>query len=302
MERADYLRHWVDCPENPLIEPPPGEFLIADPSVVPPADSPDPSWHLFANSLTGIHHYTSADGIHWGRRGKLGPGFRPYVLEEGGVFYLFYERFTVPQFRSQVAVRTSTDLWEWGEPQVVLRPTLDWEGAVSRNVGNPCVISTGDGYRLYYSAGVVFLPDLGFCEPRYIGVAHSAAITGPYEKEPEPLISPSADDPYRNLGAGAIKVVPGEAGGPYYGFNNGIYRDRWGRTRSAILLLTSSDGLAWDRAYPEPVLSPEGNGWKQALVYQLDVRKIGSEMWLYYNARSGWRFGRERIGLATSPL
>jgi hypothetical protein len=25
-------------------------------------------------------------------------------------------------------------------------------------------------------------------------------------------------------------------------------------------------------------------------------------MWMYYNARSGWRFGRERIGLATCTL
>lgn len=297
---ADYLKHWVDCPENPLIEPPPCEFLIADPSVVTPDESPDPDWHLFANSLLGIHHYTSADGVHWGRRGRVGPGFRPFVLEEDGVFYMFFERFTVPQFRSHVAVRSSKDLWEWDEPVEVLRPTLGWEGGISRNTGNPCVVRTGEGYRLYYSAGVVFLPDLGFCEPLYIGAAHAFQIAGPYRKEPEPIIAPSENEPYRNLGAGAIKVI--EQGGLYYGFNNGIYRDPDGRTRSAIEVLSSDDGLHWEPLFPEPVIRPEGTGWKKALVYQLDVKRFAGEFLVYYNARSGWRFGKERIGLATSPL
>ncbi len=302
MKQAEYLKHWVDCPENPLIGPPSGEWLIADPSVITPEESPDPDWHLFANSLLGIHHYTSADGIHWGRRGKVGGGFRPYVIKEGDTFYMFFERFTVPQFRSHVAVRSSKDLWEWGDPGWALGPTLGWERGVSRNTGNPCVIRTGDGYRLYYSAGVVFLPDLGFCEPRYIGVAHAGEVSGPYRKEPEPIIAPSESEPYRNLGAGAIKVIVDEESGLYYGFNNGIYRDSGGRTRSAISLLSSGDGLHWEPLYPEPVLRPEGNGWKKALVYQLDVKQVAGEMWMYYNARSGWRFGKERIGLAISPL
>ncbi len=304
IKQEEYLRHWTDHPDNPLIGPPSGEFLIADPSVITPEESPDPDWHLFASSLLGIHHYTSADGIHWGRRGKVGSGFRPYVLKEDNTFYLFFERFTVPQFRSHVAVRSSKDLWEWGDPRCVLGPTLGWEGGISRNTGNPCVIRTSDGYRMYYSAGVVFLPDLGFCEPRYIGVAHAGEITGPYRKEPEPIIAPSESEPYRNLGAGALKVIADEESGLYHylGFNNGIYRDSGGRTRSAIRLLSSGDGLLWKPLYPEPVLRPEGNSWKKALVYQLDVKRVAGEMWLYYNARSGWRFGIERIGLATSPL
>ena len=247
IERVDFLRYWADHPENPLIRPPSGEFLIADPSVITPEESPDPDWHLFASSLLGIHHYTSADGIHWGRRGKVGSGFRPYVIKEGDTFYMFFERFTVPQFRSHVAVRSSKDLWEWADPRWALGPSLDWEGGVSRNTGNPCVIRTGDGYRMYYSAGVVFLPDLGFCEPRYIGVAHADEITGPYRKDPEPIIAPSESEPYRNLGAGAIKIIV--EGGLYYGFNNCIYRDSGGRTRSAIGLLSSGDGLHWEHLY-----------------------------------------------------
>jgi predicted GH43/DUF377 family glycosyl hydrolase len=298
-----YLGDWVDYPGNPLIEPPAPEFLLGDPSVVLPADSPEGGWHLFANTLLGIQHYTSSDGIEWARHAKVGPGFRAFVFKEGNLFHMFYEHFSVPQFRSHVALRTSKDLWRWSEPVKVLEPSLPWEqGRLSRNVGNPCVVATGDRYRLYYSAGVVFHRDLGFCEPRHIGVAHADDLAGPYEKMPEPMIPMDPSDPFRSRGAGAIKVIRDEGRGLYYGFNNGIYRDEQGRTRSAILLLSSPDGLDWEQVYPEPVVAPVGDGWKKALVYQLDVKQVGDEMWMYYNARSGWRFGRERIGLATCSL
>jgi hypothetical protein len=302
--RSDgYLESWVDHPRNPLIEPPRPEFLLGDPSVVLPDDAPDGTWHLFANTLLGIQHYTSQDGLGWVRHHKVGPGFRAYVVGSRGDFRMFYEHFTVPQFRSHVAVRCSEDLWSWGPGRVVLAPSLGWEmGRVSRNVGNPCVVPVDGGYRLYYSAGVVFHKDLGFCEPRHIGVAHSASIDGPYEKNPEPLIPLDPEDPYRNRGAGAIKVIRGEGRWPFLGFNNGIYRDAAGKTRSAILLMTSSDGLDWQQHFDEPIVAPGGTGWKKALVYQLDVKRVGDELWMYYNARSGWRFGKERIGLATCSL
>lgn len=302
MVAEDYLRCWKDHPGNPLIEPPWPEFLLGDPAVVVPEESPDESWHLFANTVRGIHHFTSVDGLRWNRRGRIGPGWRAFIYKEDDTYYLFSEHFTVPQFRSHIVFRTSQDLWDWSGPTSVLEPTLEWEGRFSRNTGNPCLVRTAEGYRLYFSAGVVFFRDLGFCEPRYIGVAEAGRITGPYRKRPEPIISPSPENPYRNRGAGAIKVIFDEKRGLYYGFNNGMYTDGEGRTRSAILLLESGDGIDWEQACPEPIIAPGGDGWKKALVYQLDVRKVGDEMWLYYNARGGWRFGKERIGLATCPV
>jgi hypothetical protein len=293
------MRKWVDHPRSPLIDPPYPEFLLGDPSVVLPGDAPDRLWHLFANTLLGIQHYTSRDGISWERHSRIGPGFRVFVIKEDDRFYLFYEHFTVPQLRSHVAVRMSRDLWTWSPHQPVLFPALGWEvNPISRNAGNPCVIKSDDGYRLYYSANVVFHRDLGFCEPRHIGIAHASKITGPYEKQLEPLIPMDPSDPYRNRGAGAIKVLFDEDGGLFYGFNNGIYLDAEGRTRSAILLMSSADGSSWRQVYDEPIVGPEGEGWKKALVYQLDVKRVGDELWMYYNARSGWRFGKERIGLA----
>jgi hypothetical protein len=169
-------------------------------------------------------------------------------------------------------------------------------------VGNPCLVRFEDCYLLYYSAGVVFLRDLGFCEPRYVAVARADSPRGPFQKEGRPMIAPDASDPYLNRGAGAIKVIRDPANGRYLGFNNGIYRDPDGRSRSAILLLASNDGLSWERLYEDPIVAPGGDGWKKALVYQLDVHRVGDEIWMYFNARSGWRFATERIGLATCPL
>ncbi|MHB8896416.1 MAG: hypothetical protein ACYC99_14720 [Candidatus Geothermincolia bacterium] len=297
---SGYLEKWVDDPRNPLIEPPRPEFLLGDPAVVLPGEAPDGLWHMFANTLLGIQHYTSPDGIAWDRHRKIGPGFRANVIRDGDAFFMFYERFSVPQVRSHVAVRRSVDLWRWSSSVKILEPTLSWEGgAASRNVGNPCVVKLAGGYRLYYSAGVVFHRDLGFCEPRHIGVAHSESIVGLYEKNDAPLIPMDAADPHRNRGAGAIKVIYDPGRETWYGFNNGIFRDEDGKTRSAIMLMSSPDGLAWKDVYPRPVVGPGGDGWKKALVYQLDVKRVGGEMWMYYNARSGWRFGKERIGLAT---
>lgn len=300
-----YLKNWIDHSENPLIEPPFPEFIIADPTVALPTESPDGKWHLFANSLLGIHHYTSNDGIRWERERKMFGGLRPYLYKDFDIYYLLYEYYTLPPIRSCIALRFSTDLRKWSEPKIILEPSLPWEcrGNIVRTCGNPCLIRIKGGrFRLYYSANLVFLPQLGFCEPLHIGVAEASDIDGPYKKLEKPVLSPSKESPYRNLGAGAIKVIYDEESDTFYGFNNGIYKDLSGKTRSSIMLLSSKDGINWSEVYSEPIIFPEGSGWKKALVYQLDVKKVGDEMWLWYNARSGWRFGKERIGLAISKL
>jgi len=271
--------------------------------LITPDESPDGNWHLFANSLLGIHHYTGDDGVHWKRERKLFPGMRAFIFREGDIYHLLCEEFTVPAIRSRIVRHSSVDLKNWTRSRIILEPSLNWEckAKIVRTCGNPCLIRTKSGnLRLYYSANLAFLPDLGFCEPLFIGVAEAPDIDGPYEKLTEPIISPSKENPYRNLAAGAMKVIYDDGMNLYFGFNNGIYKDDHGKTRSAILLLSSTDGINWSELYPEPIIAPAGSGWKKALVYQLDVKRVGNEMWLWYNARSGWRIGRERIGLAIS--
>ena len=287
---------WSDHPANPLIEPPFPDWIIADPTVMTPAESPDGRWHLFAHSiLRGIHHYTSSDGIRWQYLSKVCRGMRPFIFKHENKFYLFYEIF-LHSLKSAVAVRQSSDFQKWSQQQIVLRPSLPWHGKIMRTCGNPCVVRRHGEFLLFYSAGSVILKDCLFTEPLHIGIASSKHITGTYNPHPDPIISPDKNNPCRNLGAGAIKVIADEQHNILWGFNNGIYADAHRKSRSAILLLKSEDGLRWTQVHNEPIIKPT-SGWKRALVYALDIKLLNGEAYLYYNARDGWLIGRERIGL-----
>jgi len=223
----------------------------------------------------------------------------PFVFHEHGHYCLFYERLlTVMPMHTRVEAITSPDLFTWSRPVTVFKPSLAWHRAGSWHgtVGNPCVVAASDGYRLYYSAGLTFLKDCKFYEPKYIGMAHSRSLLGTYEPQLQPLLTPSADDPYANLGAGAMKVVKTEDG--YIGFQNGIYWDETcNHSRSAIRLLASVDGIHWSPLQQDPIVRP-GEGWKLSHVYALDVRQVEGVWVMYFNARDGWLLGRERIGRA----
>lgn len=291
---------WADHPDNPLIDAPEGTMLIADPTFLPPSKAPDGRWHLFAHTLSGIYHYTGGDGVHWDLATPepviQGLAIRPYLFADGGGYHLLYEQVDITT-HNRIEMRTSGDLSVWGEPVVLLEPSLDWEMSLVKAVGNPFLLKRNGRYWLYYSAGSVFLEDAGYFEPTYIGLAHADQLEGPYEKRPDPLISPSDDDPLRNLGAGSIKLLDHPVDGRWIGFNNGIYRDGEGRTRSSIRVLASDDGVDWEPLCPAPIIVPEP-GWKEAYVYAFDVRRVEGVYHLYYNARDGWTEGTERIGLA----
>jgi len=297
---------WKDHPANPLIEPLPGwqwpNSILADPTVVVPEESPDGTWHLFAHSLQGIHHYISIDGITWEKvqgEGPLFEGMRPSIYREGSQYFMLYERvLCILPLSSVIEIRSSPDLFQWGIGVKILEPTLPWERSIQSNTtGNPFLIKRDRTYWLYYSANGVFLPDCFYFEPKFIGVARAEDILGPYQKEPEPLIRPSSEEPFRNMGAGSMKLLSSQLNGLWIGFNNGIYQDLEGNSRSAILVLSSHDGLTWDLLCPEPVIKPGDQSWKTAFVYAFDVKKIDHEYWMYYNARNGWLIGTERIGL-----
>jgi hypothetical protein len=295
---------------NPLLRPPFPSPIIADPTFLPPDESPDGRWHLFAHSLFGIHHHDSPDGVAWRRRGRVcGNALRAFLYREDGVYHLLYERcrLMLPMLRSRwyshVEIRTSADLERWSTPTVLLRPSLPWhrEPGGGAAVGNPCLVRTGRGYRLYYSAGLVRLDDCGFDEPRHVGVAEGDAVTGPFASRPEPILSPRADDAFANLGAGSVKVLAVDDG--WVGFQNGIYRDSaTGHSGSAVRLLGSGDGVAF-APLAAPFLRP-GAGWMRSHVYAVDVRRVDARLHLYFNARNAWHWlvGREAIGRATAEL
>jgi len=290
---------WEDLAENPLIAPVSGTSpgcAIGDPQVILPGEYDD-AWHMFLIGEGHFFRFDSRNGIHWDLAYDYNWSSGPMcVTTDGNRWYVYYTH--VARERCIISIRKSDDLTDWSEPETVLEPELKWELEGERvQVRNPCVVQLADGgYRMYYSGGTIWLGDCGYEEPKHIGCAESPSPAGPFEKRPEPILGPEEDVPYRSFGAGAIKVF--RYGRLFLGLANGLYRDAEGHSRSAIDLLLSEDGIEWEDAPYNPVISP-GNGWKEALVYQLDLRWREGKLWLFYNARDGWRSGVEWIGCST---
>jgi predicted GH43/DUF377 family glycosyl hydrolase len=294
---------WQDHTGNPLIKPT-RQNVIADPTLISPDESPDGLWHMIMCGSHGrIIQLTSHDGVTWSEQSCHDwAGFSPSVHRHDGQYYLFYQMNHVPE-RCWIVCRKSDDLKTWSESWSVLEPDLGWEDMEFRpTCRNPCLTPMPDGtFRLYYSGGVKRIPDLGFEEPANIGVATAPQIEGPYSKHPVPLLAPDNADPYRNIGAGAMKVYYLPEFEAFVGFNNGIYWDtKCEHSRSAIHMLISDDGIDWFDCKTNPIFAPMEKSWKSSLVYQLSVAAYQDRLWMYYNARDGWAEGVEAIGLATA--
>jgi hypothetical protein len=286
---------------------------------------------------------------------KLEPG----SAEDGQARYiLLYEKYpplalpltALPfkrPWRSVLAMQESSDLRMWSTPRTVLEPTLSWmrDATLGQAVSNPCLVeyhaaappavpqsdspadpaAIAQAWRLYFSAGLAYIEDCGFNEPKYIGVATGPGPVGPFAPLPDPLLGPGLasgsqvehgagpgtgtaidQNTCPELGAGSMKVIRLDDG--WLGLQNRIYRDdsgEEGRSRSAIFVLRSEDGLSWRPAMDLPLIAPApGNGWKSSHVYACDCRfrEADGRWYLYFNARDGWSIseGRERIGRVMS--
>ncbi len=305
---------WKLYQDEPILKPNFPSPILADPSFLFPENTIDHKWHLFVHNIFGILHYTSENGIEWGKpKYVVKNGMRPFIFQENGDYYLYYEKykpfhvlmswFPFRKWKSEIVVIKSKDLVTWSDSLTLLTPTKDfhinekWGSSVS----NPCLVKMNDTtYRLYYSSSLAYIEDCGFCEPLHISVAESQSPLGPFRLFSQPLFSPRKEDPYVNLAAGAIKVIRWRD--RFFGFQNGIF---WNPIRkesgSAILFLQSEDGLTWDRVNPGPILGPTGKGWKASHVYACDVKFSEEEnvFIMYFNARNTahWTRGKEAIGL-----
>lgn len=235
-------------------------------------------------------------------------------------------------WRSCIKLSRSMDLVRWSPGEILIEADLPWtrDPELGRSVSNPCLVreparsgrggnggleAEGDagtrygperdgaeralplGWRLYYSASLVWVPDCGFCEPRYLACARGRAPTGPFRPEPAPIVDPDTDPLPGVLGAGSMKVLALEDG--WIGLQNKIYRSGAGESRSAIFVLRSDDGFSWRPAAEKALVAP-APGWTASHVYACDcrIRDKDGLAYLYFNARDGWRVneGVERIG------
>ena len=239
---------WRVTHDAPVLRPPLGTPLIADPTFLPPDETPDGRWHLFAHSIFGVHHFTSEDGVRWSRsRLVVRHAMRALRLPRRRALPSLLRALSrVPpatrrRTRARLAVVDRATLVaptcrHWSRPTVALTTDasvgIARKASARRSATRPC--SAADrGWTLYYSAALVRVPDCGFNEPLHVGVAHGETIAGPYRPDPEPVLSPSSADPRANLGAGAMRVIQLDEG--LIGLQNGIAWDPATRTsRSAL--------------------------------------------------------------------
>lgn len=300
---------------NPILRPRGASFVVADPSLLTPDISHDGRWHMFFHTTFGICHAESVDGIRFGKPRKItGRAMRPNINCIDGKYYLFFERtrplffnalnvVNIAKWESEICVIKSSDLISWSKPEAVITNTREYEKSDrGTEISNPFLVMEEGFNRLYYSCGMTFIKDCGFCEPTHISYAESTEIDCGYVSAEKPLISPDKNNPYLNLCSGCLKVYKLSDG--YIGIQNGIY-EKDGKSHSAIILLTSVDGLhfKFQKILVEPGMQG-GNDWMNQFVYASHLVKHGGTLRLYFNARdtSDMLRGRECIGYAQAEL
>lgn len=313
---------WKEVPENPLIDPEGyglPELVIGDPQIITPGEFDD-QWHAFYHGFShdekGWHTWffrsVSEDGLKWKEvfreEGEVGI---QYMFADGDRWIQYYTATTHmmddkelrKKYGTIIRARTTTDFETWSEPVDLIYPELPLEReGPSKEARNPCVVKLPDGrYRMYYSAGMVHLEDAGYGEPKYIFVAEADSPMGPFVKREEPVLAPDPSIPFRNHGCGGFKAFG--YGDGFVAFYNPIYIDHENKSRSEIRMLVSKDGLQWKDAFNEPIVKPDSTiAWRSAIIYQLDVVPWKDALWMYFNAREGWRGGAERIGAVRMDL
>ena len=300
---------------NPIIKPFDKTFIVADPSLLTPDKAIDGKWHMFFHTNLGVYHFVSDDGIDFKKEKKILPrAMRPNINYIDGTYYLFYERtaplivnaltlINLAKWHSEIYVTKSKDLIKWSTPKRVIGYNKDYEKSKRGiAISNPYLLQDGDDFILYYSCGLTYIKDCGFCEPAYVSYAESKKADCEYISADEPIISPDKNNKYLNLCSGCLKVYKLSDG--YVGFQNGIYEEN-GESRSAIIMLTSNDGK--DFKFEKIILQPqmcEGKNWMNQFVYASHLVKYGNKLRLYFNARdtANTLKGRECIGFCEAEI
>lgn len=300
---------------TPILKPFNGSFVVADPSMLTPDNSHDGKWHMFCHTTFGIHHFVSDDGIDFRRVNKIvNRAMRPNINRINGRYYLFYERtrplianalnvVNAVKWKSEIYVVESLDLISWSIPKPVITNARGFEESDrGSSISNPFLLSENGKNRIYFSCGLTFIKDCGFCEPTYICSAESDNITNGYICDNSPIISPDKNNPYLNLCSGCLKVYKLKDG--YIGIQNGLY-EKDGHSHSAIILLSSADGLSFkfEKMLVEPAVV-DGKDWMKQFVYASHLVKHGNTLRLYFNARDDANAikGRECIGYAQAEI
>ena len=158
MLRGAYWYSFNDEP-IPTVSAYPYPRLTA-PSFLLPDESPDSLWHLYAETVFGIEHFSSTSGLEWKRESIIAyAAHTPSIYREGSVYYLLYEtertKRKLRRVPSSIILRSSTDLVSWSDPITILDsegiPYASYRDGRDR-LSYPCLMQCDGRYRLY--AGV----------------------------------------------------------------------------------------------------------------------------------------------------
>jgi hypothetical protein len=295
---------------------------LCDPCILLPDQGPDGKWHLFAHTWVGLEHFTSENGISWEPRKMIElRGHSPFVFYQEGVWYLVYEKHdsSLPALKkgrmrrrdfekvssSRFEIRSSSDLILYSEPKIILdSKDVPFSGLSTGKprISRPQLFKTEEGYSLYFGASHTVLEDSGQKATKYFALATSTNLEGPYilANEGQPLLKPDANDKYRNMACGSIKVVQALDG--FAAFECAMRWDKKeGKTSSILLQLESSDGIAWKSSFRAEILPTPEKGWADRYVVSCDAKyKADEQCWYCYysaNSKKGIFPVRESIGL-----
>lgn len=163
----------------------------------------------------------------------------------------------------------------------VMIPEYPWE---KDSVMNPCVLYENGRYRMWYSAGETYEPNV---------LAYAESKDGIYWEKAKinPIFVKEESNFYEKDRIGGCQVIQTQDMG-YVMFYIG-YEDI---DTARICVARSEDGITgWIRSGKNPLVSPQKGAWDQDACYKPSVVWDGEKWMLWYNGRTAQK---EYVGLA----
>ena len=316
---------WYPFSDEPIIKSLWYMPRLCDPALILPDDSGDNQWHLYAHTWIGLEHFVSTNGLDWNLQGMVElRGNSPFLFKWQGTWYLLYEKHDATPSNwdwqklknkkewgnrnSRIEMRSTKDFIIYSEPITLLKSSdvLFANDLLSNpRLSRPQLFFDEEyGFSLFFGASHITMEDTKQKASLYFALARSRTIDGPYSlTKSEPLIRPNADDPYRNMAVGSVKVVKARDG--YVGFECAFGWDKQrGRTVSTLIQLESKDGLEWVTSERKPLFVTPLEGWTNRYITSCDVYYKADDYchYCYFSAdtvikRGPFHFVRESIGL-----
>ena len=238
----------------------------------------------------------SDDGIHWDEpiitlENNLCSGWeddinRNCVIKMDGIYKMWYTGQAHGYRNSYIGYAQSEDgiHFERTSSEPVLIPEYPWE---KESVMNPCVMYDEGEYKMWYSAGETYEPNVNAYATSLDGICWT-------KKKCNPVFTCDSKNEYEQNRVGGCQVIKTEDMG-YVMFYIG-YKDI---DTACICIAKSPDGFTrWERSSLNPIITPALGGWDADACYKPTALWNDTEgKWmLWYNGRTGIH---EYIGYAS---